>query len=140
MGCDIHLHTEIKIKGQWHTYGSPNVERWYALFTKMAGVRNAEGIEPISAPKGFPKDAATITKFNYEKWKGSSHSASWLDSKEIAELEMWVERQFKERQGHWYAEKLWGYLMGSGWGSFALYVSDRPEGVEDVRFVFWFDN
>lgn len=34
MGCDIRLHTEVKIDGTWYTYGAPHMERNYALFAR----------------------------------------------------------------------------------------------------------
>ncbi len=37
MGCDIHLHTEVKIANVWHRYGCPSVDRNYRVFAKMAG-------------------------------------------------------------------------------------------------------
>ena len=51
MGCDIHLHVEVKIKGKWLHYNHPNIDRCYWLFTKMAGVREIEGVE---ACEGLP--------------------------------------------------------------------------------------
>lgn len=39
MGCDIHLHIEIKMNGLWRHYSMPHIERDYCLFGVMAGVR-----------------------------------------------------------------------------------------------------
>lgn len=60
MGCDIHLHTEVKINGVWHHMGAPSVPRNYRLFAKMAGVRGIE--TPIAEPRGLPGDATLLTR------------------------------------------------------------------------------
>lgn len=39
MGCDIHLHQEVKINGEWHHYRLAEMPRNYEVFEKMAGVR-----------------------------------------------------------------------------------------------------
>ena len=50
MGCDIHLHAEIKVNGKWEHYAHPHIRRDYRLFAKMASVRNA--------PYGHPEHIA----------------------------------------------------------------------------------
>ena len=118
MACDIHLHIELKHEnGEWHHYGAPDVDRWYALFEKMAGVRGSLD-NAISLPKGLPEDASTITKAEFEYWKDEAHSISWLSSDEIIELENWLSAFYDLEQD----------------SNFPVY------GYTDVRFVFWFDN
>ena len=139
MGCDLHLHTEIKINGKWECYGSPSVTRWYELFYKMAGVRGTgnEHIRPISPPKGLPEDCSTVTQFDAQHRGEDGHSHSWFSAEEIVELEEW----WKERyEVSWEGpETKWGWFFGNSWGDFIRYPEDTPEGIEDVRFVFWFD-
>lgn len=63
MGCDIHLHQEVKIGGEWHHYREQSVSRNYALFAKMAGVRNyGLTVTPIDEPRGIPDDATDGTE------------------------------------------------------------------------------
>ena len=134
MGCDIHLHGEVKIQGQWRHWNVPSIDRRYAMFAKMAGVRNRGDIVPISEPKGIPDDATFETLFDYELWEPDAHSASWLDRAEIAELETWLQWEHAKRStDYFYPEQVWGFLLGSSW-------SDESLGIEDARFVFWFDN
>lgn len=150
MGCDIHLHTEVKIDGAWHRYGVPNVQRSYAVFAKMAGVRNLTGpdrIVPIAEPRGLPSDATFMTKFDYNRWGTDAHSASWLGAEEIAQLTEFIDEELGlrgERGKYWWCEDNFGYFFGNTWGGFWKYRnrenSGTPKGVEDVRFVFWFDN
>lgn len=138
MGCDIHLHQEVKIDGEWHYYGEADVTRWYALFSKMAGVRNyLGGQEPIDQPRGIPEDCSLMTKVHYERWGSDAHSASWLNADEIAHLEQWVEENGSEI--HRTGRGLFGWLFGTSWGEFAE-EKQYCEPVEDIRFVFWFDN
>lgn len=140
MGCDIHLHTEVKIDGKWHHYGAPNVPRSYRLFGLMAGVRNDE-VEPIAAPRGLPDDISEVTALSAKRWGSGAHSHSWLSSEELAILdERWyalgMGRTLESDLEHHY----FGYLEGNSWAGFSRYPDERPKGIEDVRFVFWFDN
>ncbi len=139
MGCDIHLHTEVKLNGRWEHYGAPSITRQYDLFTLMAGVREASGVEAISEPRGLPEDCTYVTKFDSEKWGVDGHSHSYLTAEELVVVEEFMHEKLGKE--FWRLERdEWGYLFGNGWSSFKKYPSDQPEGLEDVRFVFWFDN
>lgn len=142
MGCDIHLHTEVKIDGTWYTYGTPNVSRNYDVFAKMANVRNPDGeIKPISEPRGLPEDCSVVAGVNAKCWEADAHSHSWLNAEEIRELEEWYEETFKHLKiPYAWPSHLFGYFFGNYWGGFIRYPEETPEGIEDVRFVFWFDN
>lgn len=133
MGCDIHVHVEVKINDKWEHYSAPEVPRNYALFAKMAGVRNSGDIEPISKPKGLPDDLTNTTKRDSLRCDESSHSHSWLDLNELRILQKWI-----------YAQKsypLWdfGQVFGNNLASFMEARGEFPE-IRDVRAVFWFNN
>jgi hypothetical protein len=148
MGCDIHLFTEVKINSKWYCHAVCEVQRDYDLFYKMAGVRGRDNdTVPISLPKGLPDDISDVTKAYADYWDGDGHSYSWLNSNEILELEKWVECEIEERRNksreplpYDYPEKRWGYLFGNPWGDFINSERFDPENIEDIRFVFWFDN
>ena len=133
MGCDIHLHQEVKINGKWEHYGIADVGRNYQLFAKMAGVRGDEA--PIVEPRGYPADVTTVTQFNATDWGRDAHTPSWLGAEEIAELFEWLNEPGEVRP-----RERFGWLFGNCWDSFTKYPEDRPTGLEDIRFVFWFDN
>lgn len=143
MGCDIHLHTEIKIAGKWqHLHEPPRIDRWYDMFAYMADVRNEDrDIVPLVKPKGLPKDASEVTKFCCEEWGVDGHSHTWFNADEIrqfcemAKLKGWM--QAKEIHS---IEGVVGYLFGNTWEHFQKYRSDYPKEIEDIRWVFWFDN
>lgn len=135
MGCDIHMHAEVKIAGKWHHYDRPRVQRDYALFEKMAGVRG-DVEDAIAAPRGIPADATEMTRFNCEHWGVDGHSHSWLNSQEIFALRTWWDQQGREH----FSDTWDRWLFGNRYSSFEEYPADRPAGVEDVRFIFWFDN
>lgn len=150
MGCDIHWHAEIKINGKWEHYAHTYVARNYRLFELMAGVRGDEG-NAVSPPKGLPNDCSAVTRLLYAKEEGDAHSMSWLSAAEIAGLEeRWAllhdHKMFKGRaniteiKNDFEHSVFHCYLFGSSWASFALYPDERPKDVEDVRWVFWFDN
>lgn len=113
MGCDIHVTFQKKVGASWidieHKYEE---NRHYQLFGWLANVRNGYGfagcttsqpIEPLSEPRGFPKDFEVTTGdehpmpswFNNEidednphsKWMGD-HSHSWLSADEILNSKM----------------------------------------------------
>lgn len=154
MGCDIHIHIEVKFRGNWEHYGTPQVSRWYRLFAKMANVRNAEPhdkdyIKPISDPKGMPDDVTTLTAHDNERGSGDWHSHSWLDLDEIVLLEDWLEEQSKQQReidpsAPWLDLEhtvLHTYLFGNSFAGLRRYPKDYDgDQVADVRFVFWFDN
>jgi hypothetical protein len=140
MGCDIYVHTEVKINGKWEHVGNPPILRDYELFAKMAGVRQREPrIDPIAEPRGVPEDASFLTKFDLQRDPG--HSASWLSGEEIDALDEWYRNIWTKRNPnqHHYIEKEFGFLFGNGWNVKA-FTEDNPPGVEDARWIFWFDN
>jgi len=136
MGCDIHIHSEVKINGQWHHYSVGNVARNYELFAKMAGVKNCFNITPVSPPKGLPENISLVTKTSRDNTGGDGHHDSWLNIREINEIEKWQDDNLFK---HSLSEDL-GDLFGNSFGSFLDYREDYPEEIEDVRWVFWFDN
>src|SRR5687767_487012 len=144
MGCDIHLHIEIKINDTWHHYSHPHVTRNYGLFAKMAGVRNhGLGIIPIAMPKGLPDDITELTKYCFDRDNRSyyPHDISWLGPAEIAELEDWLNETYPGDFGHDLEHSLLHcYLFGNSFAGFHKYPEEREPNLTDLRFVFWFDN
>lgn len=143
MGCDIHLHVEVKheTKG-WLHYSHPKIDRWYDLFARMADVRNDDReIDPISKPRGLPDDASEMTRLCYEWDDGDAHSASWLERDEIKLLNEFIQQHPMNSERRWHDfDARCGYLFGSslecdpsGRGT------SRPAWIVDCRVVFWFD-
>ena len=135
MGCDIHVYVEVKIEGSWYNYGTPYVSRNYTLFAKMADVRNYDSIIPIDTPRGLPTDISKVVEAARRKVGVDGHSDSWLSYDEFVELREW----FKEQTGHDFWDENFDLFEMSlyTWRKYREYY---PEQVEDVRFVFWFDN
>jgi hypothetical protein len=141
MGCDIHVHGEVKINGKWEHWTHPKIPRDYDLFTKMAGVRDREvGVTPIADPRGIPDDISEVTRFAWRHDEPDAHSASWLSGAEIDRLEEWYAKDGGP-QGQWRSlcHHVIGYVFGNGW-NVAEHPNDYPNGVTDARLVFWFDN
>jgi len=135
MGCDIHIHAEIKVNGKWHHYAQPECNRHYRLFERMAGVRG-DVKNAIAAPRGIPRNASFTTKFDKKTWGSDGHSHSWLSSKELAELADW-----QEKNGESWIKQDWNkWLFGNNYSDFHKYPSSRAKSIQDVRFIFWFDN
>lgn len=141
MGCDIHVHGEVKINGKWEHWTAPKVTRDYNLFTKMAGVRDCgHNIKPLSEDRGIPEDASAVTLFAWNAEKADAHSATWLSGAELDELEEWY-ATFPDEGRSWKSlcHHVIGYVFGNGW-NVAASPEDYPAGVEDARLIFWFDN
>jgi len=144
MGCDIHVHVEVKHETLgWLHYNHPRVERSYALFYAMAGVRPSDDWkhDVIAQPRGLPDDANVTTRLDYEKWDGDAHTASWLERDDIKKLEKWLNEWTAKHdvRDRWCPlESRFGYLFGN---SLAFNRDESyPSWMTDVRLVFWFDN
>lgn len=141
MGCDIHLHTEIKVNGKWEHYGNPSVDRNYRLFALMAGVRNDLGVVPICEPKGLPNDLAAVTAMDYDRMSSDAHTPSWFGKDELIAFEQRIgEARYPAQDRLDVEHHIAGYLFGNSWAGFYRYPNEGRHGVEAVRFVFWFDN
>lgn len=143
MGCDIHLHIEIKVSGKWLHWNAPTMRRDYELFTKMAGVRARDDeIDPISQPRGLPADASDTTKWMAKQQGSDGHSHSYLTSTELTEVRKWGEAAGRKAHagGDWWFDGMFGYVCGNPLDGMAEYPASYPPDLEDVRFVFWFDN
>jgi len=136
MGCDIHLHIELKINGKWEHFASPRIDRDYNLFEKMAGVRGLEQ-NAIVSPRGLPNDISTVTKIDVDRWGSDGHSHSWFGVDEIEELSGWkkvgdpLDLEYKI---------LRTWLFGNSFSGFKKYRAEYPKEINDIRFVFWFDS
>ncbi|MGG6283740.1 hypothetical protein ACQ4M3_19335 [Leptolyngbya sp. AN03gr2] len=131
MGCDIHCFAEIKVNDQWHYYGELDIVRNYDLFGAMAGVRHS-GTEIFSV-RGLPKDLSFVTSLHWKDWEGEGHTPSWINSAEIAELI----KRFPKSLGF---PNFRQYLFGGSYEGFVMHPKEFPESLQDVRWVFWFDN
>ena len=139
MGCDIHMQTEVKIGGVWHHYNEANIPRNYAFFAWLSGVRG-DGSEDAVAKSGIPEDASVVTKALVDDCGVDGHTHGHVTADQIPLLEDWWSTVMEEWDGYYYVEKFWGYCFGNSWGGFVRYPEDRSPCVEDVRFIFWYDN
>lgn len=145
MGCDIHFHSEVKRNGKWLHHSEANVSRNYVLFAKMAGVRNYYNLVPISEPKGLPDDVTELTKLHSDRFGVAGHSHSWLDAKEIVELHNFIGKSEEyakyDPEGWKFAHRNFPYFLGTHLNDFSEHPEDwETTGIEDVRYVFFFDN
>lgn len=142
MGCDIHLHIEVKINGKWEHYGAPSINRNYSLFEKMAGVRGEQS-EAIAPPRGLPEDINALTRFEADLIDSDAHSHSYLTASELSILAKWYATTGTGKHGmpnDIERDLVHCYFFGNSFAGFWDYPDEREDGVEDVRFVFWFDN
>jgi hypothetical protein len=137
VGTDIHLHIEVKIEGVWHHYSHPSLRRNYRCFAKLADVRNSGDITPIAQPRGMPEDATALTKLMCENRGEDGHSHSWLSAEEISEFYVWYEELNLEWPDNYVESWLHTYLDNNGFDYTRW--DCKPDWLEDLRFVFWFD-
>ena len=141
MGCDIHFHIEVKVNGSWEHYGSPDINREYNVFAILGNVRGGEHgtFIPVSDHRGIPEDATIITKMCYEDIADDAHGMSYIDRNEFHILQERLNKLNGSDPSHDLEyHLLHTYLMGNSF-EYAEYKSNLYE-LEDVRFIFWFDN
>jgi hypothetical protein len=94
MGCDIHLFIEHKDKRfeRWSGFGGKiNPGRDYGIFANLCGVRGWNEVEPISEPRGLPKDIGweVVEEYTmYVEEEENNCDCGKFCSKEVAES--WV--------------------------------------------------
>jgi len=66
MGCDIHMHIEVKHAGEWHHLACPAVTRHYAFFAHLARCGRCEDIDPVVENRGVPGDMSVVTRVDHE--------------------------------------------------------------------------
>lgn len=139
MGCDIHMYIEVKIEGQWHYYGEANIKRNYNLFSRLAGARLSERFPPIVAPRGVPDDLSAVTRMHLSRWESDAHTESWLSHDEM----MKVYGEFDNDDWCDYDKNVpfTVYLLGNCVTDYKDEdYEDSYSDIENMRFVFWFDN
>lgn len=154
MGADMHGHIEIKLNGEWHHYAVVYPRRTYAVFAKIAGVRNYDAtFEPIvRGVRGFPDDAHLVTRTAYIAWGDTAHTPGWLTWNELDELARWYDKTFNvdipptEHTDLAYWLTCGGSLSPPGGGGWVIADEavrrelKRRLKIENIRLVFWFDN
>lgn len=139
MGCDIHPHFEVKIKGEWKYYGQGNSERNYLIFSKLAGVRDYDNTtDKIDDPRGLPDDVTEMTKIHSDVYASDGHSHSWISSEEYVEVIQFMQDYCRENKYEYEFDYV--YLFENSFYDFHKERGILPEFVEDFRMVFWFDN
>lgn len=136
MSIDITLIEEIKNNGTWYTYSKPRIQQNYNLFALMNHPRFVDNFEY----KGFPEDASEIANFCFYS-DPDQKFCHWLNDIEIRELMDMVERDKLTSNGQQFISPEWsffGFLEGNGWDIVA-YPNEKPHWVEDIRFIYWFD-
>lgn len=100
MGCDIHSYAEYKDEqGKWHCIEGLEPFHWrsYTNFAFLAGVRNNDGLKPISVPRGLPEDCSDKVREASDAWEGDGHTHSWLSMQELIEFDYAAIVQYGER-------------------------------------------
>lgn len=141
MSVDVHIHSEVKIKGEWHHYQEIRGLQNYESFEKMAGVRG-DVKEAIITPRGLPENLTLMTLLNYQYDQIDSFAPSWFGLEEIKQFADWYRKKFAGAQfpySDFESGFLQGhYLFGNGYNDFKKYPKDYPHWLEDVRLIFWF--
>lgn len=175
MGCDIHAyveHTWYTNKDgapAWWPFATLCIDRDYAFFAVLAGVRNCEdAFTPVSAPRGVPKDVAWTAKEAYTLHVSDGPTASHSEGDATKEdAERWLRQGISQ---WWDSDARWPRITHPDWHSASwltaseLEIADQryreryPSGNSQLaaivamlktlengkpgmaRLVFWFDN
>ena len=157
MGCDIHIHAEIKTNGKWSIVSPPpaalEVFGWrsYSTFAFLAGVRNYSAITPIAEPRGLPLDVSRGVQEESTEWEGGCHTRSWLSIEELASFDYGAAMEdcrhtIQTGPNSWDGGATCDKEKGIQTTYTAFLVSGFVEAVEALRsagigrLVFWFDN
>ena len=137
MGCDIHFHSEVKIKGKWRHHADASLKRDYKIFTKISNVRNDYNIDPLTDSRGLPDDITFLTDYCAKDTGSDGYSHSYLNKEEIAVFHNWLDKEI----GYEYAHQCIPYFCRNHLSGLISFPKDW-EGmeIEDARYVFWFDN
>lgn len=169
MGADIHIYAERKLKtGPWAMAREftgidlrsfhvgpvkltsnclrPNVSgRNYNFFAALAGVR---GVGP--EPRGLPDDISPLVAEEADSWDGDGHSHSWMSARDFIPIfiahkmsEENVLKIARDRIDGISSEKLLSEVCSDYIGvNIPSKWTDKGEIIylDDIRFVFWFDN
>jgi hypothetical protein len=136
MGCDITMHVERRVNGEWQHVWAVDQHRSYAFFAMLAGVRNntlmgrGEDIVPLDDPRGLPFN---VTRETAESLGDDEHSHSYASLRELQEYNL--DRSFLDARGEAtsYRELCEGHFA-------KLIRGMTPLGApDDVRIVFAFD-
>ena len=140
MGCDIHLYAEGRDKktGEWLPLRLGDyVSRDYYFFALLAGVRNYYDVVPVAADRGVPEDITPVVRRELETWEDDAHSTSWCTLDEMSTTIL-------KRVPHldpWHGYKIGGGLVDLCCSNDRKQIyEERPVYVDEIRFIFWFDN
>lgn len=120
---------------EWHVSVEDEMysTRNYVLFAILASVRNYFDIQPISIPRGLPRDVTPEIKKLSDYEGADGHSHSWLLLDEILNFD-WDKTFTDDGQTYSYCDFCRDFIE-----VFIprLLKIDEPE---KIRIVFWFDN
>lgn len=136
MGCDVHLHIEVKERstGIWHHLANPRIDRGYQFFSHLADCGRGHNT-PVIPNRGIPGDITPVTRHDLDRYGSEAHSLSWFGPEEIEKLRDRLAGQPGYDEYHDDLEHgiFRTYLLGNSLTS----LEGTPYG--DIRLVFWFD-
>ena len=157
MGCDIHIHAEVMIMGEWchvdppgsvlwhqgkpfpgrqdaehmseyQSHGDIHGSRDYRLFALLADVRNYTGYRNPIKPRGTPRDVTRRTEEHVDYDGSDGHTHSWWTLEELEEYHVEI--------ACWQPNS--GDIGMFDWPLLPWLCELSKAG--PVRIVFWFDN
>lgn len=160
MGCDIHAYMEYRQPGKdWQSFGGENhLDRNYAVFGELAGVRSAG--EPVHAVRGAPEDMAWQANSDYwlfiveggdfDKESCSPEKAAQWHShgcaykKDLRGENRWIQHPDWHTPS-WLTGNEWREVIGDGeyrheFVAVGAALSSFEAAGFETRVVFWFDN
>ena len=153
MGCDIHMHMEQKVDGEWREiHGEfsavcaedcPSVPfdwRTYAVFSFLNHeVRNYGGMPPVFGEEGRGVPDDSVFKAEWEdEYSRDYHSASWLLVSELLAVD--YDNIMTQYANDPLPVSLRDTLHDFFFMDLKILKDMAGEYPENIRLVFWFDN
>lgn len=147
MGCDIHVYVEVREGLSWSMTMDEHATyhtRSYSTFSWLANVRNNRPgddgyIQPISEPRGLPKDISPEVARAMDEGGGDLHSHSYFTA-----AELFAVPSIPERVAHFmlWLTSIVGERDEKGKDAFRTPFRTMLHyyNLDHIRLVFAFDN
>lgn len=133
MGCDMHINVEAfddRIEEWIPIVLGHHANRNYWFFSRLANVRNSNGMNHIAGYRGLPEDVSTPVARVFECGEDEYHSESWCTLDEMKQAINDTGHCIKISFLHFY---FYNFQIDEFYENF-------PKWASQIRFIFWFDN
>lgn len=142
MGCNAHVHIEVKKNEKWYHFAAPDVRRDYFVYAAMAGERLEDlpqciqkRICPAAESHEMPNDISEVTEICY-KQDGEAyhlHNVSVITAEGLHRLQQNLNELNALPRSYDLEEDIFHTYVGGN-------TLAQHQGWDDLRVILWFDN